>query len=224
MLRRQLLTTILLLLSLLVIAPLQIARKKNEYIQTQKQPTITTDASLEEKTIQTSPTPLPLPTQPSTNVQQTVKNSATQGQTNYNLEPCQDNQEEGCYSIKNAPLEEMATTAELNQAVNNYRSSHSRNTLQIDDQLCRIADQRALEAYQNFNHDGFRQHIEAGHYDSTGYKSIAENLWQGEFSGVHIVEFGWDKSPGHRQNLQGDWDKGCAGVAANTAVYIFLKQ
>ena len=98
--------------------------------------------------------------------------------------------EEGFYVLKNTPDEPMTTVEQLNSAVNNYRQTHGLNTIFIDPQLCTIANQRAEEASKHFSHDGFQEHIENGDYNFTGFQEIGENLWQGSFSGVHIVEFG----------------------------------
>lgn len=131
--------------------------------------------------------------------------------------------EEGFYVLKNTPDEPMASAQEVNLAVNQYRQAHGLNQLSIDPQLCDIAQIRASEAATHFSHQEFQQHIEAGDYNHTGFQSIGENLWQGSFSGVHIVEFGWDRSPGHRANLQGDWSRGCAGIHHTTVAFIFAK-
>lgn len=129
--------------------------------------------------------------------------------------------EEGFYVLKNAPSEPMTTVEELNMAVINYRKAHGFGELYIDSQLCDIAHQRAIEANSEFSHAKFSEHVKAGDYNYTGFNTISENLWDGSFSGVHIVEFGWDRSPGHRANLQGDWTRGCGGVFKTTATYVF---
>lgn len=165
-----------------------------------------------------TPTQTPIPKQPTAS----SKLETTQPQPKYQLSPCEDDAPEGCYTMRDVPFEEMATAEELNYALNNYRQAHGLNKINIDPQICQLANQRALEVSTNFSHDGFRNHIENGDYDFTGFQSIAENLWQGSFSAVHIVEYGWDNSEGHRANLQGKFSRGCAGVYATNAVYIFV--
>lgn len=141
---------------------------------------------------------------------------------NYKLEPHPDG-EEGFYVLKNTIPEPMSTKEDLNNAVNSYRKAHNLNELRIDEDLCGIATERASEAKVHFSHQEFQQHIENGDYNDIDFSVIGENLWQGSFSGVHIVEYGWDRSPGHRANLQGDWTRGCAGIDETTAVYIFAR-
>lgn len=140
----------------------------------------------------------------------------------YQLEP-HPSGEEGVFVLKNVLPEPMSTEDELNAAVNAYRQTHSLNILQIDPQLCDIARQRAVEAETEFSHAKFESHVENGDYNHVGFLVIGENLWQGSFSGVHIVEFGWDQSPGHRANLQGNWSRGCGGIHQQTAAFIFAR-
>lgn len=130
---------------------------------------------------------------------------------------------EGFFVLKNTPSENMTTRDELNDAVNQYRITHGLNELYIDPQLCDIAYQRAQEASQDFSHQRFSEHVDAGDYDYTGFNRIGENLWSGSFSGVHIVEFGWDRSPGHQANLQGEWSRGCGGIYDVAVAFIFAR-
>lgn len=165
---------------------------------------------------------LPTPTKTPTPVS---SNSPTQTQPeppteNYLLES-HPSGEEGFYVLKNAQPEEMATPAEIDAAVNQYRRGHNLNQLSIDDQICIIAQDRAREAAEEFSHDKFGEHVSNGDYSFANFSRLGENLWQGSMSGVHIVEFGWDRSPGHRANLQGNWSRGCAGVFETTVAYIF---
>jgi len=140
----------------------------------------------------------------------------------YQLEADPDGQE-GFYIMKNTGFETMATVTELNQAVNNYRYDHHLSALYIDPQLCDIATSRSQEIHTQFSHDAFAAHVSAGDYNYVGFSSIGENLWQGSFSAVHIVEFGWDRSPGHQANLKGDWTRGCAGIFDTNAVFVFAR-
>lgn len=139
---------------------------------------------------------------------------------NYLMEP-HPSGKEGFYIIRNAPVGVMSTREELDKAVQNYRKSHNLNQIKIDDNLCLIAHERAVEASQDFSHDLFQEKAQKGEYNFANFTRISENLWDGSFSGVHIVEYGWDRSPGHRANLQGPWTRGCGGIYGTTAVYIF---
>lgn len=126
----------------------------------------------------------------------------------------------GQYVICNTVVEKMASVAELNSEQNNYRKNHGLNALNINDALCKIAASRAQEVSKNFSHDGFEAAVENS---GIGKKSYGENIASGPLSAVHFVEYSWDKSPGHKANMLGDWLDGCAGVADKYAVFLFAK-
>ena len=127
---------------------------------------------------------------------------------------------EGEYVICNVDVEEMATLDELNNAQNEYRRDHSLNTLTIDSALCTVASQRAKEISTNFSHDGFEAAIDRNGINRSG---VGENIASGPLSGVHFVQWAWDRSPGHRENMLRDWAVGCGGVYDRFAVFIFGK-
>ncbi len=127
---------------------------------------------------------------------------------------------EGEYVICNTVAEKMATTDELNVAQNNYRQNHGLNTLNIDSALCKVAGERAHEIAGNFSHDGFETAIDRNHIS---YSAVGENIASGPLTGVHFVEWAWDRSPGHKANMLGDWSRGCGGVYSRFAVFIFAK-
>ena len=139
---------------------------------------------------------------------------------NYVLEPTD---REGFFDLKYAPAEPMSTVSELNQAVNEFRKAHGQNWLEIDSGLCSFADRRAHEISEDFSHDGFSKYFESEGIDTWGFTAFGENIWMGEFMGVHIVEYGWVKSPGHYEALVGEWTKGCAEIYDKYAVFIFAR-
>lgn len=147
------------------------------------------------------------------------ENNASFGSENYVVEPIG----EGFYSMKNVPKETMSTVDELNDAVNMFRNAHGYQKLEIDHWLCEFADFRAHEIEGNFTHDGFSQYIKDGKADEYGFTHFGENIWTGSMMGVHIVEYGWAKSPGHFAALVGDWTKGCGGIYGENAVFIFAR-
>ena len=128
---------------------------------------------------------------------------------------------EGLYVICNTTSEQMATAAELNIAQNSYRVSHGLNSLTINDGMCKIAAARAKEISTNFSHDGFESAVERS--GITDKSSFGENIASGPLSAVHFIEWSWDKSPGHKANMLGDWSDGCAGVYGRYAVFNFAR-
>ena len=122
--------------------------------------------------------------------------------------------------------EAMSTPQELFNAVNSYRASHSLRTLTSNSTICNIAQKRAEEqvAYGGLdNHAGFAKYGDS----QNEFTHLGEVLYGGQpLSGVHIVEFGWDRSlTGHREALQNpDWQIGCGGIAGVYAAFVFANN
>lgn len=122
--------------------------------------------------------------------------------------------------------EPMSTRSELFEAVNSYRRAHGLSTLTSNTTICDIAQKRAEEQVANGgldNHAGFNKYGE----DQNEFSHLGEVLYGGQpLSGVHIVEFGWDRSlTGHREALQNpNWQIGCGGIAGVYAAFIFANN
>lgn len=120
----------------------------------------------------------------------------------------------------------MSTRQELFDAVNSYRRSHGLNTLTSNTTICDIAQKRAQEQLDNGaldNHAGFAKYGES----QNEFSHLGEVLYGGQpLSGVHIVEFGWDRSlTGHREALQNpSWQIGCGGIAGYYAAFVFANN
>lgn len=142
------------------------------------------------------------------------------GGANYVVEP---GDKEGMYTMKNVPIEPMSTVDELNQAVNVFRAVHGQGALDINDHLCEFAAFRAKEIEGDFSHDGFSRYIDEGKTKDYSFTHYGENIWTGSMMGVHIVEYGWAKSPGHYAALVGQWTNGCGGIYGTNAVFIFAR-
>lgn len=122
------------------------------------------------------------------------------------------------------PDPKMSTENELFEAMNNYRKAHNVSILQKSDLLCSIAQNRANEQLANGeldSHAGFEKYAK----EQNEFSTMGEVLFGGVQPqyGVHIVEYGWDRSlTGHREAI-GDpsWQYGCGGIAGYFAVFIF---
>jgi len=168
---------------------------------------------------QESPKPK-LPGKPQTQIVQNKSNHPLcKGVTEpWKLVP--DPEKEGQFIICNSQTgNQMGTASELNVALNNYRVAHQLNALTIDNTLCSIAAERAVEISQNFSHDGFEAAVERHNLQ----KSAGENIASGPLTAVQFVEWSWDKSPGHKANMLSDWNEGCGGVFDRFAVFIFAE-
>jgi len=178
-------------------------------------------SQVQEENSQKPESPKPkLPGKPQTQIVQSKNsNPLCNGVTElWKLVP--DPEKEGQFIICNSQTgSQMGTASELNVALNNYRVAHGLNALTIDNTLCSIAAERAVEISQNFSHDGFKAAVERHNLQ----KSAGENIASGPLTAVQFVEWSWDKSPGHRQNMLSDWTEGCGGVFDRFAVYVFAK-
>jgi len=122
------------------------------------------------------------------------------------------------------PDPRMSTSDELFEAMNNYRIAHSVSILQKSDKLCSIAQNRASEQEEGGKldgHAGFEKYAK----DQQEFSVMGEVLFGGAQPqyGVHIVEFGWDRSlTGHKEAISDpSWQYGCGGIAGYFAVFIF---
>lgn len=133
-------------------------------------------------------------------------------------------QDEHITKMSLPPDVSMSTPDELFNAMNVYRQDHGISTIQKSDSLCSIAQKRADEQVANGgldNHAGFDKFAQ----NQQEFSRMGEVLFGGVQPqyGVHIVEFGWDRSlTGHREAIQDtSWQYGCGGIAGYYAVFIF---
>jgi len=176
-----------------------------------------------------SPSPQVAPTAKSQNVAKQVEsvgsrvgsssNPLCRGITDYWVLVA-DPAHEGQYVICNTVAERMTTVEELNAAQNDYRRDQNINTLSINVELCTVASERAKEISLNFSHDGFEAAIDRHNISKS---AVGENIASGPLLGIHFVQWAWDRSPGHRENMLRDWTEGCGGVYDRFAVFIFAK-
>lgn len=121
----------------------------------------------------------------------------------------------------------MSTANELFDAMNNYRKAHNIGLIDQTPGICDIAQKRAQEQLGNGDldgHAGFDKYVQ----NQNELSAMGEVLFGGSQpqSGVHIIEFGWNRSlTGHKEAIQNpDWHYGCGGVAGYFAVFIFGKK
>ena len=159
----------------------------------------------------------------STVVQKTIKLVPTQAPFNWSVEKVDDH----ITKISLPPDPRMSTVEELNEAMNVYRKANAVQTLTKNDLLCSIAQNRANEQLANGdldNHAGFNKYAE----NQEEFSRMGEVLFGGAQPqyGVHIVEFGWNRSlTGHKEAIQNpDWNHGCGGIAGYYAVFIFASK
>lgn len=153
-------------------------------------------------------------------VTQNIKVLPTQAPFNWSVEKV----DEHITKIALPPDPRMSTADELFSAMNEYRKANAVQILTKNDLLCSIAQNRANEQLANGdldNHAGFDKYAE----NQEEFYRMGEVLFGGVQPqyGVHIVEFGWNRSlTGHKEAIQNpDWNHGCGGIAGYFAVFIF---
>lgn len=118
----------------------------------------------------------------------------------------------------------MSTVDELNEAMNQYRIGHQLPTLYPDPTLCSIAKTRADQQLALGHLDGHAGFPALANQQQK-YSTMAEVLFGGvePIYGVHIVEWGWDRSlTGHKETISDPkWHSGCGGIAGYFAVFEF---
>lgn len=125
-----------------------------------------------------------------------------------------------------APDDHMSTKDELNQAMNIYRQSHEIPILTFDSLLCQIAKTRAgqLEESGKLSHAGFSDLAQ----NQNSFYNMAEVIFGASqpTSGIHIVEWGWDRSlTGHHEAISDPkWNEGCGATAGFFAIFVFGKR
>lgn len=130
---------------------------------------------------------------------------------------------EHTYTIKLGHDDRMGTPQEIYEALNTYRSAHSRGFLAWDDKLASYAQERVnlFKSIKNTDEhaglNGFLEHQDG--FVKLGFNQIGENSYfGGPLYGVHIIEWLFASSVEHDANqLDPSWSHVGVG-ATNTSV------
>lgn len=118
--------------------------------------------------------------------------------------------------------------AEVHQQINQYRQSKNLPPLTLDANISKEArrhSQAMATGRVPLGHGGFEQRVRAI-AQSISYRQAAENVAynQGYSDPATQAVQGWLKSPGHRQNIEGDFDVTGIGVSKNAKGDYYLTQ
>lgn len=113
--------------------------------------------------------------------------------------------------------------AVLHNFVNDYRTDLGLSALIVHTDLCNLVDERIEEIKLDFSHAGFERRGEDGSFDFLKYRSIGENLFMANFGDETTAIDGWHNSPGHRDNMRGDWTHACSKLVDGYGVSLFMK-
>lgn len=125
---------------------------------------------------------------------------------------------------------QMATSDDIFNALNVYRTNHGIQSVGKDDKLCAFAQKRAQD--QNLaggldTHKGFNDYMaDSNHWDELNVHGIGENsAWNYQLTGTHLIEWVFDADQEHRDNqLNPAWTLACAGVSGKTVDVIFGRR
>ncbi|TVQ46649.1 MAG: CAP domain-containing protein [Gloeocapsa sp. DLM2.Bin57] len=116
----------------------------------------------------------------------------------------------------------------VHEQVNQYRASLGLNSLELNEDIsnaARVHSQDMAGGIVPFSHDGFEQRVEV--ISSTiPYRRVAENVAynQGYDDPVTVAVEGWIDSPGHQQNMVGDFNLTGVGVAKDDEDKYYFTQ
>lgn len=114
------------------------------------------------------------------------------------------------------------------QQVNDYRKSLNLPPLILDDRIseqAKLHSQAMASGKVPFSHQGFEDRVNAI-AKSISYRSAAENVAFNEGYNDPATQAvkGWLNSPGHRQNIEGDFDLTGVAVVKNAEGRYYFTQ
>ncbi|TVR12663.1 MAG: CAP domain-containing protein [Phormidium sp. GEM2.Bin31] len=112
--------------------------------------------------------------------------------------------------------------------VNAYRQRQGLSPLELDERISAIArhhSQKMASGEVPFSHDGIEDRYEAIK-DVMPYRQVAENVAYnfGYSDPVEKAVEGWIESPGHEQNMSGDYEISGMGIAVNPEGEYYFTQ
>ncbi|ACB50358.1 hypothetical protein cce_1007 [Crocosphaera subtropica ATCC 51142] len=122
----------------------------------------------------------------------------------------------------------IALEQEINRRVNQYRLSKNLPPLTMNAEISYVARQHSQDMASKqatFSHDGFDNRAKSVG-KSIPYKSFAENLAyiKGYPDLADVAVKGWINSPGHRKNMEGNFNLTGIGIAKNPEGEYYFTQ
>ncbi|MEL4897866.1 CAP domain-containing protein [Crocosphaera sp. Alani8] len=122
----------------------------------------------------------------------------------------------------------IALEQEINQLVNQYRLSKNLPPLQMNAEISYVARQHSKDMANKratFSHDGFDNRAKMVG-KTIPYRSFAENLAyiKGYPDLAKVAVEGWIDSPGHRKNMEGEFNLTGIGIAKNSEGEYYFTQ
>lgn len=122
----------------------------------------------------------------------------------------------------------VALEESIHAQINQYRQSRGLAPLALNGAIsdqARLHSQAMASGETSFSHTGFEKRVEAI-AQSVTYQSAAENVAynQGYSDAAQQAVAGWLNSPGHLENIQGNYDLTGIGVARNSQGEYYFTQ
>lgn len=116
----------------------------------------------------------------------------------------------------------------VHQQINQYRQAHKLSPLTLDPRIseqARAHSQAMASGKVPFSHQGFEQRVKAISR-VIPYRASAENVAfnQGYSNPVQQAVQGWIKSPGHRVNIEGEYNLTGIGIVKNAKGEYYFTQ
>jgi uncharacterized protein YkwD len=129
---------------------------------------------------------------------------------------------------QNSVSPQAALEQAVHTQVNAYRAQQGLSPLSLDVRMSEIARQHSEDMASGgvpFGHNGFEQRIQAI-ARTIPYRTAGENVAynQGYRDSVAQAVEGWINSPGHRANLEGDFEVTGVGIARTTDGKYYFTQ
>lgn len=112
------------------------------------------------------------------------------------------------------------------QLVNEHRQSIGKGSLQMIDVASAQAIQHSRDMMNKntpFGHEGFEERVDVIKKSVGFINAAGENVAYGQLTAEGVVD-GWLHSPGHRKNIEGDYNLTGIGVAQNAQGVIYFTQ
>ena len=122
---------------------------------------------------------------------------------------------------------DLATMNEqILKLVNEHRKSIGKGALQMTDAASAQALQHSIDMMKGrtpFGHEGFDNRVDAVKKTIGFINAAAENVAYGQMSAEEVVD-GWLHSPGHKTNIEGDYNLTGIGISQNSNGVIYFTQ
>lgn len=110
--------------------------------------------------------------------------------------------------------------------INKFRSEHGLSKLVVDTRICNVAKRHSENMARHalpVGHDGFGKRMQDLHKLIPNSGGGAENV-AFNYKTAELVATGWIHSPGHRQNILGNYNLTCIATARDVNGKLYYTQ